>query len=72
MAIFTSPSIRIERDADGGGVLILDVPDKSVNVFTRQVFADLDAALQVLESEKSLPVLVVRSGKPSALSPVPI
>jgi 3-hydroxyacyl-CoA dehydrogenase/enoyl-CoA hydratase/3-hydroxybutyryl-CoA epimerase len=65
MPIFTSPSLRVERDSDGSGVLILDVPGKSVNVFTRPVFADLDAALRRLEDERNLPVLVVRSGKPS-------
>ncbi len=65
MSIFTSPSIRVERDSDGSAVLILDVPGKSVNVFTRQVFADLDAAVRQLETEKNLPILVVRSGKPS-------
>ena len=65
MPLFTSPSIRIDRDTDGSGVLILDVPGKSVNVFTRQVFADLEAAIQRLQNEKDLPVLVVRSGKPS-------
>src|SRR5262249_14502424 len=41
---------------------------KSVNVFTRQVFADLDAALRRLEDERNLPVLVVRSGKPSGFA----
>jgi 3-hydroxyacyl-CoA dehydrogenase / enoyl-CoA hydratase / 3-hydroxybutyryl-CoA epimerase len=65
MPIFTSPSIRIDRDRDGSAALILDVPGKSVNVFTRQVFADLDAALQCLQNEKDIPVLIVRSGKPS-------
>jgi 3-hydroxyacyl-CoA dehydrogenase/enoyl-CoA hydratase/3-hydroxybutyryl-CoA epimerase len=65
MPIFTSPSLRVERDTDGSGVLILDVPGRSVNVFTRQVFADLGAALGRLEDERNLPVLVVRSGKPS-------
>lgn len=65
MSIFTSTNIRVERDTDGSGVLILDVPGKSVNVFTRQVFVDLEAALERLENEKNLPVLVIRSGKPS-------
>jgi 3-hydroxyacyl-CoA dehydrogenase/enoyl-CoA hydratase/3-hydroxybutyryl-CoA epimerase len=65
MPIFTSPSVRIDRDTDGSAVLILDVPGRSVNVFTRQVVADCEAALDRLDEEKGLPVLIVRSGKPS-------
>ena len=43
MSLFQSKTVTIERDADGSFVLVLDVPDRSVNVITRQVLADLDA-----------------------------
>ena len=35
----------VEKDADGSVFLKLDVPERSLNVFTREVLADLDAAL---------------------------
>src|SRR5262245_3666554 len=64
MSIFQSDTIRVERDAsDGSFVLILDVPGRSVNLITRQVLADLDAAIDALSTQTRVPVLVVRSGK---------
>ncbi len=65
MALFQSDSITVDRDADGSFVLVIDVPDRSVNVITRQVLADLDAALDFLTAQPRVPVLVVRSGKKS-------
>jgi len=64
MSIFESETIHVERDNDGSVVLILDVPGRSVNVFNRQVLADLDAALDAV-AESHAPLLVVRSGKKS-------
>jgi 3-hydroxyacyl-CoA dehydrogenase/enoyl-CoA hydratase/3-hydroxybutyryl-CoA epimerase len=63
MALFQSDSITIDRDTDGSFVLTLDVPDRSVNVITRQVLADLEAALDFLSAQPRVPVLVVRSAK---------
>ena len=37
MQLFQSTTIVVERDHDGAVALILDVPDRSVNVFNRQV-----------------------------------
>jgi 3-hydroxyacyl-CoA dehydrogenase/enoyl-CoA hydratase/3-hydroxybutyryl-CoA epimerase len=65
MPVFQSANIRVERDADGSAALILDVRNKSFNVFNRQVLADLDAALDAVLAERTIPVLVVRSGKPT-------
>ncbi len=65
MLVFKSANVTVERDADGSGVLILDVQNKSVNVFNRQVLADLDAALDAILAERPFPVLVLRSGKPT-------
>src|SRR5580692_7957910 len=65
MSLFQSDTVTIQRDADGSFVLVLDVPGRSVNIITRQVLADLDAALDVLSAQPYVPVLVVRSGKKS-------
>src|SRR5262245_56870964 len=64
MQLFQSATLVVERDSDGAVALILDVPNRSVNVFNRQVMADLDAALDAVAASKP-PVLVVRSGKKS-------
>jgi 3-hydroxyacyl-CoA dehydrogenase/enoyl-CoA hydratase/3-hydroxybutyryl-CoA epimerase len=63
MPIFQSENVAVEKDADGSVVLILDVAGRSHNVFTRQVLADLDAALDKVAALGGVPVLVVRSGK---------
>ncbi len=65
MPLFRSDTVTIDRDTDGSFVLVLDVPNRSVNLITRQVLADLDAALDVLSAQSRVPVLVVRSGKKS-------
>jgi 3-hydroxyacyl-CoA dehydrogenase/enoyl-CoA hydratase/3-hydroxybutyryl-CoA epimerase len=65
MALFQSNTITMDRDADGSFVLVLDVPNRGVNVITRQVLADLDAALDFITAQPRVPVLVVRSGKKS-------
>lgn len=63
--MFTSPTITIDAEKDGSFALKLDVPGRAVNVVTRQVLTDLDAALSWLEKQARVPVLVVRSGKKS-------
>jgi 3-hydroxyacyl-CoA dehydrogenase/enoyl-CoA hydratase/3-hydroxybutyryl-CoA epimerase len=63
--LFRSQTVTVERDTDGSAVLQIDVPDRSVNVFNRQVLTDLDAALDAIAAESDLPVLAVRSGKKS-------
>lgn len=64
MQVFHSETVVVERDPDGSVALILDVPGRSVNVFNRQVVADLDAALDAVAATTA-PLLVVRSGKKS-------
>jgi 3-hydroxyacyl-CoA dehydrogenase/enoyl-CoA hydratase/3-hydroxybutyryl-CoA epimerase len=64
MQLFRSATILVERDSDGSVSLKLDVPDRAVNVFNRQVFADLDAALDAAAASQA-PLVVVRSGKKS-------
>lgn len=64
MQLFHSATIVVERDPEGALALILDVPDRSVNVLNRQVMSDLDAALDRVADSKA-PLLIVRSGKRS-------
>jgi 3-hydroxyacyl-CoA dehydrogenase/enoyl-CoA hydratase/3-hydroxybutyryl-CoA epimerase len=64
MSVFTSETVKVERDADGSGMLIFDVPGRSLNVVTPRLLDDLDAALDALLIAR-LPVLAVRSGKPT-------
>jgi 3-hydroxyacyl-CoA dehydrogenase/enoyl-CoA hydratase/3-hydroxybutyryl-CoA epimerase len=63
MPLFESQTVVVERDTDGSAVLKLDVPDRPVNVFNRQVLADLDVALDAVKADAHVPLLVVRSGK---------
>lgn len=63
--MFQSETLSLDRDTDGSVVLTLDVPGRGVNVLTRQVFADLHAALDRLAAEARVAVLVLRSGKKS-------
>lgn len=57
--------VRYNRDESGGGVatLTLDLADKSVNTLTRQMWADLDAALAQAEADRPAGLLVA-SAKP--------
>src|SRR5205085_533033 len=63
MELFRSEAVVVERDADGGAALVLGVPGRAVNVLTRRVLADLEAALAAVEGAGRLPVLIVRSNK---------
>jgi 3-hydroxyacyl-CoA dehydrogenase/enoyl-CoA hydratase/3-hydroxybutyryl-CoA epimerase len=65
MPLFESKSVVVERDTDGTLMLRIDVPDRGVNVLNAQLLADLDAACDRLASERTAPLLMVRSGKPT-------
>jgi 3-hydroxyacyl-CoA dehydrogenase/enoyl-CoA hydratase/3-hydroxybutyryl-CoA epimerase len=65
MPLFESTSVVIDRDTDGTLVLKIDVPGHSVNVLNRQLLADLDAACNRLAVERTAPLVILRSGKPS-------
>jgi 3-hydroxyacyl-CoA dehydrogenase/enoyl-CoA hydratase/3-hydroxybutyryl-CoA epimerase len=65
MALFQSESVVVDRDADGAVSLVLDVPGRPFNMLTRQVMANLDQAVDALAGAGTVPLLVVRSGKPS-------
>ena len=63
--LFQSETVAVEKDADGSAFLKIDVPGQTHNMISRQVLADLDAALDRVAAEPRLPLLVVRSGKPA-------
>jgi 3-hydroxyacyl-CoA dehydrogenase/enoyl-CoA hydratase/3-hydroxybutyryl-CoA epimerase len=65
MAIYQCDTLTVERDRDGTVFLKLDVPDKGMNVFDKQVLFDFDVALDHVLAEGRVPVLVIRSGKNS-------
>ncbi len=65
MSIFRSETVAVDRDSDGSFVVTIDVPGRAVNVLTGRVIADLDAALDELAKLPRLPVVAVRSGKPT-------
>ncbi len=64
MSFFHSENVSVEVDGDLA-LLKLDVAGRSVNVFTRQVMKDLDAALDRLAARSSLRILVLRGMKKS-------
>ncbi len=65
MPAFQTKNLAVEHHPDGVALLRIDVPERPVNVFSRQVLADLDAALQYVAGDASVRLLVLRSGKVS-------
>jgi 3-hydroxyacyl-CoA dehydrogenase/enoyl-CoA hydratase/3-hydroxybutyryl-CoA epimerase len=65
MSLFQSANVRVTEPADGIATLSLDVEGRSLNVLTRGVLADLDAALAAVSAERRVQILVVRSAKPT-------
>jgi 3-hydroxyacyl-CoA dehydrogenase/enoyl-CoA hydratase/3-hydroxybutyryl-CoA epimerase len=65
MTFLQTDNLRMERRSDGVAVLWFDVPNRPLNVFSRQVLADLDRALDAVAADTSVRALVVRSAKPA-------
>jgi 3-hydroxyacyl-CoA dehydrogenase/enoyl-CoA hydratase/3-hydroxybutyryl-CoA epimerase len=65
MALYQTDNLRVEQLADGVAMLVLDLAGRSINVFTRSLFADLDQALDRVAAEPSVKLLIIRSGKGS-------
>src|SRR5829696_1484632 len=57
------PTVRFTIDADRVATILFDVPGKSVNTLAKQVWADLDRAIDQVERERPRAVIVA-SGKP--------
>src|SRR5262249_39833475 len=56
----------VQQMPEGVAALMLELPDRPVNVITRRLLAALDAALDRVEAESSFQLLVIRSGKPGS------
>jgi 3-hydroxyacyl-CoA dehydrogenase/enoyl-CoA hydratase/3-hydroxybutyryl-CoA epimerase len=61
MAGFQSSNVRVEKPSGHFALLLLDVVNRNVNVFNRQVLADIDAALDYLAMDSTIELLGVRS-----------
>jgi len=66
--LFESPSIRVERQ-DQIATLWLDVPDRSANLFTRELIEEFEQALLAVRQAPCLDLLVLRSAKAAGFSP---
>jgi 3-hydroxyacyl-CoA dehydrogenase/enoyl-CoA hydratase/3-hydroxybutyryl-CoA epimerase len=65
MTLFESKNLRIEKPSDQLALLLLDVADRSVNVFNAEVLRDLETALDRLAVDRSIQLLGIRSAKPA-------
>jgi 3-hydroxyacyl-CoA dehydrogenase/enoyl-CoA hydratase/3-hydroxybutyryl-CoA epimerase len=63
MAFFQTENLWVNQLADGVAALVLDLPDRKVNVLNRQVLTDLDQALDKVAAG-DFHVLIIKSGKP--------
>jgi 3-hydroxyacyl-CoA dehydrogenase/enoyl-CoA hydratase/3-hydroxybutyryl-CoA epimerase len=61
-------SIRTEVGADGVAIFTIDVPDRSMNVLTPELIADLEAVVEQLRSDAALKGAVIASAKPAFLA----
>jgi 3-hydroxyacyl-CoA dehydrogenase/enoyl-CoA hydratase/3-hydroxybutyryl-CoA epimerase len=66
MPYFESATIRVDVAGEGIRQLLIDVPDKSVNVLNARVMADFDAALDRVADDQTVKLLIVNSGKPAS------
>jgi 3-hydroxyacyl-CoA dehydrogenase/enoyl-CoA hydratase/3-hydroxybutyryl-CoA epimerase len=64
VVLFETSNVRVEKSADHFALLLLDVANRSVNVFNRHVLTDLDAALDHIAANSSIELLGVRSANP--------
>jgi 3-hydroxyacyl-CoA dehydrogenase/enoyl-CoA hydratase/3-hydroxybutyryl-CoA epimerase len=66
MAYFESATIQVDVAGEGVRRLLIDLPNKSVNVLNGQVMVDLDAALDRVGEDQTVKLLIVNSGKPAS------
>lgn len=59
-----SSALRLEVPASGLATVIFDLPGRKVNVFTREVLAELDSLLAELAERRDIRCLILLSGKP--------
>lgn len=65
MTFLKTENFEIDTDENGVALMKIDVPNRSVNVITRQFFDDFNNALDRIAEESSIRLLVIRSMKPS-------
>ncbi len=58
-------NLRIERPNPGVMTIVIDMPDRAVNVLDEGLLRDLDAVVSSLEQDQTLSLVVFRSGKES-------
>ena len=68
MVIFSSNTVRIEKDQDGTIMIVLDVKGESANKVNLSLLRDLDAGLDKLQEIPSIPIITLRSGKTSGFA----
>ena len=62
MEIYRAASLIVEKD-DGVATLWLDVPDKTYNVFNRQVLGEFHSAFDRIAPDSSIKLLLIRGRK---------
>jgi 3-hydroxyacyl-CoA dehydrogenase/enoyl-CoA hydratase/3-hydroxybutyryl-CoA epimerase len=65
MAYFQTDNLRVNHLTGGVAELVIDAPGRPLNVFHRQLFADLEEAMNRVAADEVFKLLLVRSGKSS-------
>ena len=65
VAVFQTDNLRLEERPEGVRVLWLDAAGRALNVFTRQVLADVEQGIEHVNLDEGARLLVLRSEKPS-------
>ena len=63
MTASKTQNLRVDEKPEGVRLLWFDVAGRSVNVFSREVLADLDKAIDQVAADRSARLLVLRSAK---------
>jgi 3-hydroxyacyl-CoA dehydrogenase/enoyl-CoA hydratase/3-hydroxybutyryl-CoA epimerase len=58
-------NLRVERDKPGVMTVVIDMPDRAMNVLDEGLLRDLDSLVTSLENDPALSLVVFRSGKES-------
>ncbi|MCX7057676.1 MAG: 3-hydroxyacyl-CoA dehydrogenase NAD-binding domain-containing protein [Proteobacteria bacterium] len=61
-------NLNVAIDTDGIATITIDVPGRPMNVFTPELTADLDAAINALRADSAVRGLLVTSGKSSFIA----
>ncbi len=59
----STQSIRLEFQEDGLAILTIDLPDKKLNVLSKNVFEELNEKLEEIKEGGDSRALVIESGK---------